>query len=161
MVINVSINWIWGFWKGAGISKEHFSWLSPADMAALQWDSGGKTDPAVVRLERAGSGEWGEWRQGWGGGLGMGVRDGRRAKQNKDCFIAIQKIIWLSLHKIRRWRAACRRVHVCLCVRVCVGSRILSPFIPQCTLLHRSEFFFFFLTHSTHFDGMFGALTVT
>lgn len=158
MVINVSINWIWGFWKGAGISKEHFSWLSPADMAALQWDSGGKTDPAVVRLERAGSGE-SEGRVG--GGLGMGVRDGRRAKQNKDCFIAIQKIIWLSLHKIRRWRAACRRVHVCLCVRVCVGSRILSPFIPQCTLLHRSEFFFFFLTHSTHFDGMFGALTVT
>lgn len=39
-----------------------------------------------------GSGE-SEGRVGGGGGLGMGVRDGRRAKQNKDCFIAIQKII--------------------------------------------------------------------
>lgn len=57
-------------------------------MAALQWDSGGKTDPAVVQLE------------GWVcGGWRKGVRDGCPAKQNKDCFIAIQKIIWLSLHR--------------------------------------------------------------
>ena len=31
------------------------------------------------------AGVWGE--------MGLGVRAGRRAKQNKDCFIAIQKII--------------------------------------------------------------------
>lgn len=40
-------------------------------MAALQWDSGGKTDPAVVRLERAGSGE-SEGRVGGGGDGGAG-----------------------------------------------------------------------------------------
>lgn len=93
MVINVSINWIWGFWKGAGISKEHFSWLYPADMAALQWDSGGENDPAAVRLESRENRVSGvPWSQ---------------AKLNKDFFIAIKKIIWLTLHNEKDEKTVC------------------------------------------------------
>ena len=43
--------------------------------------------------EGRGLGGDGEQKVGCGGKRVLGVRAGRRAKQNKDCFIAIQKII--------------------------------------------------------------------
>lgn len=62
-------------------------------MAALQWDSGGKTDPAVVRLERAGSGEWGVGRvkAGFGGGWGWGCGMDAEPSKIKTALLLFRK----------------------------------------------------------------------
>lgn len=54
-------------------------------MAALQWDSAGKTDPAAVRLEG--------W-EGWGGRRGAGTLGwtGRPSKI-KTALLLVRKII--------------------------------------------------------------------
>lgn len=56
-------------------------------MAALQWDSAGKTDPAAVRLEG--------WERGGGGGGAEGRRCGmdEQPSKIKTALLLVRKII--------------------------------------------------------------------
>lgn len=145
MVINVSINWIWGFRKGAGISKEHFSWLSPADMAALQWDSGGKTDPAVVQLEG----------RVWGGGGARGCGMDVQPSKIKTALLLFRK----SFDWVCTERKTQKGLQECICIFkvVCVSVLLYSYVCVFVVLFLLNKF----PSYSTSFKGMYGKPNVS
>lgn len=71
-------------------------------MAALQWDSAGKTDPAAVRSEG--------WERGGGGGEGRRCGMDEQPSKIKTALLLVRKNHLIKFAQIGRQGAVCRGV---------------------------------------------------